>query len=135
MPQHNGVAERRNRTLIEMVRSMMSYLDLPNLIWGFALEMTTCIPNLIPSKSLPSTPTKLWTGCKSNLKHIRIWASPAHVFKGNASKLESRTEMCLLVRYPKGTKAGLFYSPKDQKIIVSTCLVRKIARSKIFLSG
>ena len=29
-PQQNGVAERRNRTLLEMVRSMMSYSDLPH---------------------------------------------------------------------------------------------------------
>jgi hypothetical protein len=42
------------------------------------------------------------------------------VLKGNTDKLESRTEVCLFIGYPKGTKGGLFYSPKDQKVIVST---------------
>ena len=42
------------------------------------------------------------------------------MLSGNTSKLESRTEVCLFVGYPKGTNGGLFYSPKDQKVIVST---------------
>ena len=37
-PQRNGVSERRNRTLLDMVRSMMSLTDLPILFWGYALE-------------------------------------------------------------------------------------------------
>ncbi|KAL6341448.1 hypothetical protein AAG906_032567 [Vitis piasezkii] len=62
MPQQNGVAERRNRTLMEMVRSMMSYSDLPISFWGHAIETTAYILNLVPSKSVPKTPTELWTG-------------------------------------------------------------------------
>ena len=42
------------------------------------------------------------------------------MLKGKTYKLESRTEVCFLVGYPRGTKGGLFYSPKDQKVIVST---------------
>ena len=120
MPQQNGVAERRNRTLMDMVRSMMSYSDLPISFWGHALETAAYILNLVPSKSVPSTPTELWTGRQPSLRHVRIWGSPAHVLKGNADKLESRTEVCLFVGYPRGTKGGLFYSPKDQKVFVST---------------
>lgn len=120
MPQQNGVAERRNRTLMDMVRSMMSYSDLPISFWGHALETAAYILNLVSSKSVPTTPTKLWTGHKPSLRHVRIWGSPAHVLKGNTDKLESRTEVCFFVGYPRGTKGGLFYSPKDQKVIVST---------------
>ncbi|KAL6312302.1 hypothetical protein AAG906_014654 [Vitis piasezkii] len=72
MPQQNGVAERRNRTLMEM----------------------TYILNLVPSKSIPKTPTV--DGCKPDLKHVRMW----------------------VVRHMN--EGGLFYSPKDKKIIVST---------------
>ncbi|KAK8573834.1 hypothetical protein V6N13_096765 [Hibiscus sabdariffa] len=38
--QWNGVSERRNRTLLDMVRSMMSHTDLPTSFWGYALETT-----------------------------------------------------------------------------------------------
>ena len=39
-PQRYGVSEHRNRTLLDMVRSMMSLTDLPLLFWGYALETT-----------------------------------------------------------------------------------------------
>ena len=39
-PQRYGVSERHNRTLLDMVRSMMSLTDLPLLFWGYALETT-----------------------------------------------------------------------------------------------
>ena len=37
-PQHNGVTERHNRTLLDIVHSMMSLTDLPLSFWGYALE-------------------------------------------------------------------------------------------------
>ena len=42
------------------------------------------------------------------------------MIKGNTDKLESRTKVYFFIGYPRGTKGGLFYSPKDQKVIVST---------------
>ena len=119
-PQQNGVAERRNRTLLESVRSMMSYSDLPKSFWGHALETAAYLLNLVPSKSVPKTPLELWTGDKPSLRHIRIWGCPAHVLNKNATKLESRTEVRLFVGYPMGTKGYLFYSPKNRDVIVST---------------
>ena len=46
-PQQNGIAKRRNRTLLDMVRSMMSYSTLPISYWGYALAMY--LLNLVPS--------------------------------------------------------------------------------------
>ncbi|GJV86879.1 retrotransposon protein, putative, ty1-copia subclass [Tanacetum coccineum] len=37
-PQHNGVFERRNQTLLDMVRSMMNLTTLPKSFWGYALK-------------------------------------------------------------------------------------------------
>src|SRR6187399_1496743 len=51
-PQRNGVSERRNRTLLDMVRSMMSLTDLPLSFWGYALETTA---STILKKLLPTT--------------------------------------------------------------------------------
>ncbi|KAK8680586.1 hypothetical protein V6N13_109528 [Hibiscus sabdariffa] len=50
-PQWNGVSERRNRTLLDMVRSMMSHTDLPTTFWGYALETAAFTLNRVPSKS------------------------------------------------------------------------------------
>ena len=82
--------------------------------------MAAYILNLVPSKSVSSTPTELWSGRKPSLGQIRIWGSPAHVLVGDAGKLEPRTEVRLIVGYPRGMKGGLFYSPRDQRVIVST---------------
>ncbi|KAH9753635.1 hypothetical protein KPL71_015142 [Citrus sinensis] len=119
-PQQNGVAERRNRTLLDMMRSMLSYSSLPISFWGLALETAVYLLNLVPSKSVPKTPIELWSGRKPSLRHVRIWGSPAHVLKPKADKMDSRSEVCMFVGYPKGTRGGLFYSPQDRKVIVST---------------
>ena len=49
-PQQNGVAERRNRTLMDMVRSMLSYSTLSVNLWMEALKTATHILNRVPSK-------------------------------------------------------------------------------------
>ena len=50
-PQRNGVSERRNRTLLDMVRSMMSLTDLPLSFWRYALETAAFTLNRAPYKS------------------------------------------------------------------------------------
>ncbi|GJR91182.1 retrotransposon protein, putative, ty1-copia subclass [Tanacetum coccineum] len=56
-PQHNGVSERRNRTLLDMVRSMMSQTTLPKSFWDYALETTFArILNMVPTKKVKKTP-------------------------------------------------------------------------------
>nr|GFC83828.1 retrotransposon protein, putative, Ty1-copia subclass [Tanacetum cinerariifolium] len=54
-PQMNGVAERRNRTLLDMVRSMMCRATLPISFWGYALETAAHILNLVPTKKVSKT--------------------------------------------------------------------------------
>ena len=51
-PQHNGVSERHNRTLLDIVQSMMSLTDLPLSFWGYALETATFTLNRAPSNPL-----------------------------------------------------------------------------------
>ena len=41
------------------------------------------------------------------------------MLKGKTGKLEPRTEVCMFVGYPKGTRGGLFYSPSDKKVFIS----------------
>ena len=59
-PERNGVSKHRNRTLLDMVRSMMSLTDLPLSFWGYALETTTFALNRAPRNSVEMTPYELW---------------------------------------------------------------------------
>ncbi|TYK16350.1 gag/pol protein [Cucumis melo var. makuwa] len=72
-PQQNGVSERRNRTFLDMVRSMMSFAQLPYSFWGCALEIAIYILNNVPSKSVFETPYELWKGRKGHLTDIKKW--------------------------------------------------------------
>lgn len=61
-PQQNGVAERKNRTLLNMVRCMMCTAGLPIFLWGEALKTANYVCNRSPSKSVEKTPFELWCG-------------------------------------------------------------------------
>ncbi|CAA0827399.1 cysteine-rich RLK (RECEPTOR-like protein kinase) 8, partial [Striga hermonthica] len=87
---------------------------------GLALETAVYILNMVPSKSVETTPYEMWKGRKPNFSQFRIWGSLAHVLVQEAGKLEKCSEARVFVGYPKGMKDGLFYSPEDSKVIVST---------------
>jgi len=72
-PNQNGVTERRNRTLLDMVQSMLSNSNLPKSLWAEALNTTVYILNRVPTKAVPKTPFELFKGWKPSLKHMRIW--------------------------------------------------------------
>ncbi|GJW41288.1 retrotransposon protein, putative, ty1-copia subclass [Tanacetum coccineum] len=55
-PQNNGVSERINQTLLDMVRSMMSQTTLPKSFWDYALESAARILNMVPTKKVDKTP-------------------------------------------------------------------------------
>ena len=60
-PQQNGIAERRNCTLLDMVQCMLVDSSLPELLWGETLKIVAYILNQVPSKLVPKTPYELWS--------------------------------------------------------------------------
>jgi len=60
-PEQNGVAEKRNRTFMDMMRSIISRANLSNFLWGEALKTTLYILNRVLTKEVPLTPFELWT--------------------------------------------------------------------------
>ncbi|KAL0404281.1 UNVERIFIED_CONTAM: hypothetical protein Sradi_2068900 [Sesamum radiatum] len=118
-PQLNRVAERRNRTLLDMVRSMMSFMELPPSFWGHALETAVKLLNISPSKSIPQTPYEIWHGKPASYKYLRVWGSPVYVKRLVGDKLDSRSSLCRFIGYPKETAGYYFYDPTEQKVFVS----------------
>lgn len=51
-PQKNGVVERRNRTLLEMTRSVLKHMEVPNFLWGEAVRHATYLINRIATRTL-----------------------------------------------------------------------------------
>ncbi|KAK8680511.1 hypothetical protein V6N13_109454 [Hibiscus sabdariffa] len=121
----NGVSERRNRTLLDMVRSMMSHSDLLICFWGHALETTAFTLNRVPSKSVQKTPHEMWTGKRPSMSFMKIWDCKAYVKHQMSTKLEPKSHKCTFVGYPKETKGYYFYNHKVNKVFV--------ARTGVFL--
>ncbi|GJZ61491.1 retrotransposon protein, putative, ty1-copia subclass, partial [Tanacetum coccineum] len=59
-PRHNRVSERKNHTLLDMVRSMMNLTTLPKSFWGYTLETAARILNMVPTKKVDRTPYEIW---------------------------------------------------------------------------
>ena len=118
-PQRNGVSERRNRTLLEMVRSMMSLTDLPLSFWGYALETAAFTLNRAPSKSVETTPYELWYGKRPKLSFLKVWGCDAYVKKLQPEKLEPKAEKCVFIGYPKETVGYTFYLKSEGKVFVA----------------
>ncbi|GJU71274.1 zinc finger, CCHC-type containing protein [Tanacetum coccineum] len=74
-PQHNMVYERRNRTLLDMVRSMMNLTTLPKSFWGYALESAARILNMVPTKKIERTLYEIWHGKAPKLSYLRIFVA------------------------------------------------------------
>ena len=136
-PQQNGVAERRNRTLIEMVRSMLSNCSLPLSLWIYALRTATYVLNRVPSKAVPKTPYELWTGRKPSLRHLRVWGCPAEVrlYNPHEKKLDSRTVSGFFIGYPEKSKGYTFYCPNHSTRIVDSGNARFIENGETSGSG
>jgi hypothetical protein len=121
-PQQNGVAERCNRTLMDMVRSMLSYSMLPISLWMEALKTAIHIRNRVPSKSVPRTPYKLWACRKSTLNYLHVWGylTEAKLFNPSIKKLDHKTISCHFIGYLDKSKGFHFYYPNRYIKIVET---------------
>ncbi|GJY51687.1 retrotransposon protein, putative, ty1-copia subclass [Tanacetum coccineum] len=96
-PQHNGVSERRNRTLLNMVRSMMSQTTLLKSFWDYALKSAAHILNMVSTK-------------KALVKRDALT---------KPDKLEPKSIKCIFVGYSKETIGYSFYYPPENKVFVA----------------
>jgi hypothetical protein len=121
-PQQNGVSERRNRTLMDMVRSMLSYSTLPISLWMEALKTAVHILNRVPSKSVSKIPYEMWTGRKPILNYLHVCGCPAEakLFNPSIEKLDPKAVSYHFIGYPDKSKGFYFYYPDRYIKIMET---------------
>lgn len=120
-PEQNGLAERKNRTLIEAVRTMLIDAQLPDTYWGEAAVTAAYIQNLLPTKSKEKTPHELWFGKIPDVSHLRPFGSRVfgHVPKQNRRKLAAKAHEYVLVGYSKESKAYRLLDRSTGSITIS----------------
>ena len=106
-PQQNGLAERKNRTLGNMVNAMIISSGLPKNLWGEALLAACHIHNRVTSLKSKVSPYELWKGRKPNLKYFRVWGCIAfyRVPDHKRTKLGPRALKSVFVGYAENSKA------------------------------
>ncbi|KAG7582944.1 Zinc finger CCHC-type superfamily [Arabidopsis suecica] len=121
-PQQNGVVERRNRTMMEMTRSMMKHMHLPNYLWGETIRHTTYLLNRVVTRALKDmTPYECFRGKKPTVNHVRIFGCIAYakVDKPHLRKLDDRSRILIHLGTEPGSKAYRLMDPQTRKVTVS----------------
>ncbi|MCI05982.1 retrovirus-related pol polyprotein from transposon tnt 1-94, partial [Trifolium medium] len=121
-PQQNGVSERKNRTLLNTVRSMISAKGVPKQFWPEAILWAVYVLNRSPTSSVQNmTPEEAWSGMKPSVHFFKIFGCLAHVHVKdvNRKKLDSRSKSCVLLGVSEESKAYKLYDPIDNRIIIS----------------
>jgi transposase InsO family protein len=113
-PQQNGVAERKNRSIVEATKAMIHDQNLPMIMWVEASMTTMYVQNMSPHKILKNmTPEEAFTGVKPEVGHFRIFGCPVyiHVPKEKRTKLDPSGRKGTFVGYSESSKAYLDLHP------------------------
>eukprot|EP00253_Pinus_taeda_P008560 PITA_08560 len=116
------VRERKNRTIMEMARSMLKEKHLPNDYWAEVVACATYILNRCPTKSVQNiVPEEAWSGRNHSVTHMRVFGCVgyAHVPDELRKKFDSNGEECIFVGYSDESKAYKLYNPSTKKVIIS----------------
>lgn len=125
-PQQNGVAERKNRTVMNLVRAMLSEKKVPKTFWAEAARWAIHVLNRSPTLAVKDvTPEEAWSGEKPSVEHFRVFGCVGHVHIPDAkrTKLEDKSVNCVLLGVSDESKGYRMYDPVAKKIIVSRDVV------------
>lgn len=121
-PHQNGVAERKNRTIIEAAKAMVHDQNIHISFWVEAANTTLYIQNRYPHAILENTtPEEVFTGNKPDLSHLRVFGCPVyvHVPKEKRTKLEPSGKKGIFIGYNEDTKGYRIYIPGQRSVEIS----------------
>ena len=134
-PQQNRVVERKNRTVVGLIRSVLKEKSLSLELWGEAINTCAYVLNRSSTKSSQEkTPYEMWSGKKPKLSHLRIFGLIVHVkTPGALGKLEDRSKEMVFVGYKRGTKGYRCFNPTTHKVHLSQDVIFEEGRKWNFM--
>jgi hypothetical protein len=125
-PQQNDVVERKNRTLIDMARTMLGEFKTPERFWSEAVN-TAChaINRLYLHRLLKKTSYELLTGNKPNVSYFRVFGSKCYILvkKSRNSKFAPKAVEGFLLGYDSNTKVYRVFNKSSDLVEVSSDVV------------
>ncbi|GJZ86785.1 putative ribonuclease H-like domain-containing protein [Tanacetum coccineum] len=118
-PQQNGVAERKNRTLIEAARTMLADSKLPTMFWTEAVRTACYVLNrVLVTSPHNKTPYALLTGNIPSVSHFKPFG--CHVTILNTSdhlgKFDGKADEGYIVGYSASNKAYRVYNVPTKRV-------------------
>nr|GFA24247.1 hypothetical protein [Tanacetum cinerariifolium] len=119
-PQHNGVVERRNRTLIEAARTMLIYAQASLILWAEDVA-TACftknrsIVRLRHGKTL----YELMHGKQPDLSYFHVFGALCYPTNDgeNVGKLQPKADIGIFIGYAPTKKAFRIYNRRTRRIV------------------
>jgi hypothetical protein len=125
-PQQNGVVERKNRTLLDMARTMLDEYKTPDRYWAEAIN-TACysINRLYLHRILKKTAYELLTGKKPNVSYFRVFGSKCFILikRGRKSKFAPKVVEGFLHGYDSNTRTYRVFNKSTGLVEVSCDIV------------
>ncbi|GJU37189.1 retrovirus-related pol polyprotein from transposon TNT 1-94, partial [Tanacetum coccineum] len=119
-PQQNGVVERRNRTLIKAVRTMLIYAKVPLFLWAEAVATTCYTQNRSMIRLCHGkTPYELLHNKPPDLSYLHVFGAlcyPTNDSK-NLGKLQPKADIGIFIGYAPTKKAFRIYNRRTRRII------------------
>ncbi|KAK1414965.1 hypothetical protein QVD17_30731 [Tagetes erecta] len=130
-PQQNGVAERKNRTLIEAARSMLADAKIPITFWDEAIATACFVQNrtlLVQDKN--KTSYELLFIRKPNISYLKAFGCPVSILNLNAHlrKFESKSDDGFFLGYSSVSKAYRVFNSKTN-VVIETINVKFLENS------
>ena len=125
-PQSNVVAERKNRTLKDMMNAMLISSGLPQNMWGEAILSANYLLNKVSRKKEDKTPYELWKGREPSYKYLKVQGCLAKMLIPTPKKMKigPKTIDCIFINYAQNSKAYRFlvYESKNTDIHKNTIM-------------
>lgn len=119
----NGVAERTNRTLLELTHSMLHYKTLPQEFWGETIVVVAHVKNIVTTRvlRLPTTPFQIIFGTKPTLSYVRTFGSRCwyNIKRETSKKLGPRAQEGIIIRYARGLRGYKLWDVENKTSMVS----------------
>ncbi|GKB47185.1 putative ribonuclease H-like domain-containing protein, partial [Tanacetum coccineum] len=118
-PQQNGVAERRNRTLIEAARTMLADSKLPTTFWAEAVSTACYVQNrVLVVKPHNKTPYELFRGFKPALSFMRPFGCHVTILNtlDSLGKFDGKSDEGFFVGYSLSSKAFRVYNTRTRRV-------------------
>ena len=122
-PQQNGVAERKNRDLLEKTRAIMMQMNVPKHFWSYGVLTATYLINRLPSRVLDFLcPLEVLQQKKPDLSHLKVFGCTCFVHLSatqRRDKLDPRAVKCVFLGYSQTQKGYRCYDTTAKRLFVS----------------